>query len=113
MGKPNVGGHDLNAILWNRNIACRLGSESRAPSYLIEPRSQAEVVAGLDRSGTIARGLGRSYGDCTINAGKQVVGTARLNRLLAFDEDTGMLTCEGGASLENISRPSPDAAGSP
>jgi decaprenylphospho-beta-D-ribofuranose 2-oxidase len=45
---------------------------------LTEPTSSEEVSRLLDRSGTIARGLGLSYGDCAINAGGQVIGTRRM-----------------------------------
>ena len=60
------------------------------------------MAATLDRTGTIARGLSRSYGDCAINAGGQVLGTTRLDRFLAFHELTGTLMYEAGASLESI-----------
>ena len=58
----------------------------------------------MDRAGTIARGLGRSYGDAALNAGGQVLGLRRLDRYLGFDADTGVLTCEAGVSLEEIIR---------
>jgi FAD/FMN-containing dehydrogenase len=56
----------------------------------------------LDRAGTIARGLGRSYGDAATNAGRQVLGLTRLDAYLAFDEASGRLTCEAGVSLAQI-----------
>jgi len=52
--------------------------------------------------GTIARGLGRSYGDPAINEGGTVVDCTGLDRYLAFDEATGTLTCEAGTSLKQI-----------
>nr|MCH9687539.1 FAD-binding oxidoreductase [Deltaproteobacteria bacterium] len=56
----------------------------------------------LDASGTIARGLGRSYGDAAINADLQVLGMSKVDRYLAFDETTGTLVCEAGVSLARI-----------
>jgi len=56
----------------------------------------------MDRGGTLARGLGRSYGDSALNAERQVVGVAHLDRYLAFDETSGVLTCEAGVSLAQI-----------
>jgi FAD/FMN-containing dehydrogenase len=47
-------------------------------------------------------GLGRSYGDSCLNAGRELVDCRRLNRILGFDESTGMLSCEGGVSLSDI-----------
>ena len=78
------------------------GANLKAKCFLVEPHSAADVRATLDHSGTIARELGRSYGDCAINADRQVVQTTKMNRLLAFDDATGTLTCEGGTSLEAV-----------
>jgi decaprenylphospho-beta-D-ribofuranose 2-oxidase len=78
------------------------GANLRADCVLSEPETQAEIAAGLDAPGTIARGLGRSYGDAALNAGGQVLGLRKLDRYLAFDERTGVLTCEAGVSLARI-----------
>ncbi len=78
------------------------GANLRADCLLAEPDALSEVAASIDRTGTIARGLGRSYGDCAINADGQVLGATRLDHFLEFDETAGMLTCEAGVSLESI-----------
>jgi FAD/FMN-containing dehydrogenase len=80
------------------------GNNLRADCVLAEPEVPGEVGAWLDRSGTVARGLGRSYGDAALNAGRQVLGLRKLDRYLGFDEATGTLTCEAGVSLEGIIR---------
>ena len=50
----------------------------------------------------IARGLGRSYGDsATLENGTVVLGS-RLNRMLAFDAERGVLTCEAGVSFADV-----------
>ncbi|MEZ4337584.1 MAG: FAD-binding oxidoreductase [Sandaracinaceae bacterium] len=56
----------------------------------------------IDRSGTIARGLGRSYGDPALLEDGTVLDLTGMDRFLAFDEATGTLTCEAGASLAQI-----------
>ncbi|HEX6240381.1 MAG TPA: FAD-binding oxidoreductase [Polyangiales bacterium] len=68
----------------------------------MEPETPAQVAARVDRRGTVARGLGRSYGDAALNAGKLVLGLRHMDRYLAFDEETGTLTCEAGVSLSRI-----------
>ncbi|HTA20157.1 MAG TPA: FAD-binding oxidoreductase, partial [Polyangia bacterium] len=80
------------------------GGNLRADCVLREPELPGEVAAALDRAGTIARGLGRSYGDAALNGGGQVLGLRRVDRYLAFDAEAGVLTCEAGASLEQIIR---------
>ena len=47
-------------------------------------------------------GLGRSYGDSCLNGDRDLVGCRRLNRILAFDESTGVVRCESGVSLREI-----------
>ena len=80
------------------------GANLREDCFLTEPATRPQVAEWLDRAGTIARGLGRSYGDAAINAGGQVLGMTRLDAQLSFDEATGTLTCEAGLSLEEIIR---------
>jgi FAD/FMN-containing dehydrogenase len=80
------------------------GNNLRADCLLAEPELPGEAATWLDRAGTVARGLGRSYGDAALNAGGQVLGLRKLDRYLGFDEATGVLTCEAGVSLEAIIR---------
>jgi decaprenylphospho-beta-D-ribofuranose 2-oxidase len=78
------------------------GANLRADCVLVEPETPDDVARRLDRAGTIARGLGRSYGDAALNSGRQVIGLGRVDRYLAFDEGTGTLTCEAGVSLAQL-----------
>lgn len=80
------------------------GANVRSSCEYREPETQAQVAAWLDKRGTIARGLGRSYGDAALNAGKRVLGTTRMSLFLGFDEATATLRCEAGASLAEIIR---------
>jgi len=54
----------------------------------------------------LARGLGRAYGDAAVPArpGALVLETSRADRVLAFDTERGLLTCEAGLSLAEILR---------
>jgi decaprenylphospho-beta-D-ribofuranose 2-oxidase len=78
------------------------GANLRVDCHVAEPSALTDVAKVLDRSGSISRGLGRSYGDCAINAGGQVLRTTSVDRFLGFDEATGTLVCEAGVSLESI-----------
>jgi decaprenylphospho-beta-D-ribofuranose 2-oxidase len=72
---------------------------------LSEP-ARPDQVAGLLPAaagcGLIARGLGRSYNNAAQNDGGMVIGTSRMNQVLSFDADTGLVTCEAGVSLEQL-----------
>jgi FAD/FMN-containing dehydrogenase len=63
----------------------------------------------LERStagAALSRGLGRSYGDSSLpaNASDKVIGTRLANRILSFDEDSGVLRAEAGLSLAEMNR---------
>ena len=58
-------------------------------------------VEGL-HNGALPVGMGRSYGDsCLLNEGNLLLTTG-MDRLLAFDEATGLLTAEAGITLAQI-----------
>lgn len=48
----------------------------------------------------IARGLGRSYGDSALS--ENIVVSEQLNHFISFDEESGILHCEAGVSLNDI-----------
>lgn len=50
---------------------------------------------------SIARGNGRSYGDASLN-GDATIDMRRLDRLIAFDDDSGELVCEAGVLLSDL-----------
>ena len=57
----------------------------------------------LEKSKTpsIARGLGRSYGDCSINS-ELVHSTKKLNKVISFDKEKGIIEVESGLSLKAL-----------
>ena len=50
----------------------------------------------------IARGLGRAYGDSSLNRDSGVLLQTRRNCFLSFDARAGIVECEGGVSLAEI-----------
>ncbi len=77
------------------------GNYPRVRCRVATPDRRCDVAQLLEHH-TIARGLGRSYGDAAVNGRGVVLETRRLDRYLAFDEATGTLTCEAGTSLAQI-----------
>ncbi len=73
------------------------------PGQVILPTTWAELPRLLAQP-WIARGLGRSYGDAAVPAvdGGVVLGNTGLDRFLAFDPASGLLTAEAGVSLATI-----------
>lgn len=71
------------------------------------PESRAELVralADVNGRGVLAHGLGRSYGDTALLADGRMIVTSRLDRMLAFDEESGWLTAEAGVSYADLLR---------
>jgi decaprenylphospho-beta-D-ribofuranose 2-oxidase len=69
----------------------------------IEPDSAEELVRYLATRGTpaIARGNGRSYGDSSLSP-ECTIAMRRLDRMLAFNRESGTLTCEAGTLLADV-----------
>ena len=80
------------------------GRISPSRAELAAPATAAGAARLLETPGrgVIARGLGRSYNNAAQCDGGVVISTARLNRILDLDPDTGLATCEAGVSLEQL-----------
>jgi decaprenylphospho-beta-D-ribofuranose 2-oxidase len=65
-----------------------------------------EDLARATQGAVLSRGLGRSYGDSSLPAvaSDKVVGTRLANRVLSFDEASGVLRAEAGFSLVELNR---------
>ncbi len=73
-------------------------------SDVFRPEKFAELAAivSVNSHKLIARGAGRAYGDAALNADSRVVDLQRLNRMLDFDAETGILHAEAGVTLDEI-----------
>ncbi len=80
---------------------CGWGRYPRAQSSVQVPENISEIDLKNERQ-TIARGLGRSYGNAAMLDKGLVVLTKRWNRSIAFDEATGLLTAEAGLTLAEV-----------
>jgi decaprenylphospho-beta-D-ribofuranose 2-oxidase len=65
-------------------------------------RELRDCLAQPQSGGMIARGLGRSYGDSATLENGAVVLSERLNRFVAFDQQSGLLTCEAGVTFADV-----------
>ncbi|MCQ2966417.1 MAG: FAD-binding oxidoreductase [Alphaproteobacteria bacterium] len=62
-----------------------------------------KVLEQVGKNGIIARGMGNSYADQTLNNGGAVMVFDHLDRIRSFDENTGELVCEPGITIGKIS----------
>ena len=82
-------------------------SWGRYPSPGEQEVSSPTSLDSLERMFTdgapfLAYGQGRSYGDSCLNTDGRLIETGQLRRLIAFDDQTGELTCESGTTLAEI-----------
>jgi decaprenylphospho-beta-D-ribofuranose 2-oxidase len=83
------------------------GRTSPTASEVWTPVTAEEAVGALDAAparGIVARGLGRSYGDASQNAGGAVLDATACSGVRAFDAETGLLTVAAGTSLDDLMR---------
>lgn len=67
-----------------------------------QPREWRDLEQLIDRETTlIARGNGRAYGDAALNP-NLTLSMLHMDRMLAFDPRSGLLTCESGVLLKAI-----------
>ncbi len=76
------------------------GMTACRPERISEARMRVrEATPG---AGLIAHGAGRAYGDAALNTQGRVMLTRRLDRLLDFDAETGLLEAEPGVTFADL-----------
>ena len=80
-----------------------------AQSYVYKPVS-AEQIAAVFKSAkqtglkVTASGARRSYNDASLNGGGIVMDMSSMNKVLAWDPETGIITAEPGLTLADLWR---------
>lgn len=83
------------------------GHSLSSPAYVYRP-THAEQIAELlhtaaARGLTIGlRGSGKSYGDASMNGGQIVMDLRRMNRVLAWNPETGVIKVEPGVTIQQL-----------
>ncbi|WP_216364085.1 FAD-binding oxidoreductase [Subtercola boreus] len=96
----------MSSVSSSRVSSSRVSSWGRLSDaeHRVVPITSADAAPGILQASApgIARGMERSYGDVALNAGGTLWDTRSMNRLLAFDDATGILTVEPGVLLRDI-----------
>ena len=83
------------------------GHSISSPAYLYRP-THLEQIAELfafaaQRGFTVGpRGAGRSYGDASLNGGQIALDTQRMNRIMDWNPDTGLIKVEPGVTIQQL-----------
>lgn len=85
------------------------GMTRQVDGYVYRPSTvdEAREVFDLARAANckvVLRGAGRSYGDANIGAECIVLDNCRLNRILSWDPETGIIDAECGVTVEGLWR---------
>ena len=92
-------------MLWNDTKYSGWGRVKFATAQIARPERHAALgalVADCDQ--ILPVGNLRSYGDAALVDGGKALRTVRLDRLIAFDDETGVLEAEPGITLGEILR---------
>ena len=71
------------------------------PSTITQLREVFALAKTAGRKITL-RGAGRSYGDASLGRENVVIDLTRMNRILAWDPDSGIITCEPGVTIKQL-----------
>ncbi len=84
----------------------RRGLSGWGRTYLPGVEERTEDIVRASERYPLSRGLGRSYGDASLPApgDLRTLGTTLADRILSFDEDTGILRAEAGLCLAEMNR---------
>lgn len=78
-----------------------------SPAFLYRPTHTEQIaelfsMAGQKDTPITFRGSGRSYGDAALNAGGIVIDIRRMNRILDWDPETGVIVLQPGVTIEQL-----------
>ncbi len=76
------------------------GRNTIVSTNIFFPKNLSQLKKNIKKS-CIARGLGRSYGDSSINSQNTII-TTKLRKIIKFDKKNGILEAESGVSIEQI-----------
>lgn len=86
-------------------VVCSWGKVISAEHAVVRIASRYDAFPEICPGATVLPyGNGRSYGDSCLNVGGALLPTRSLDRFIAFDSETGILTCEAGVLLADILR---------
>ena len=95
----------MSLVRWKSVELAGWGRVRRAQSMVARAERISDLATAVaqDHEGGISiYGSGRSYGDSALNANGHSCVTARLNRILGFDEKSGIVAVEPGVTFRQL-----------
>lgn len=106
---PEVAPPSSTALEVRRERRQAWGMATTSVCHVVRPATAADVLEAYaiarQRGLTIhSWGNGRSYGDAALNESNLLLDFSGMNRILAFDKQSGLLTAEPGVTLAQLER---------
>ena len=89
-------------MTWKSSTYSGWGRVLKATGEIARPERQSSLEDCLSEGLLPACGMRRSYGDAALNNAGRLIDMTRLDRLLDFDAETGILEVEAGALIGEI-----------
>ncbi len=89
---------------WKRTDYSGWGRALRASAEIARPERQSALKQLVAESPAPAIGRLRSYGDAALNDGGRAIDMTRLDRILGFDDVSGVVEVEAGAMIGDLGR---------
>lgn len=94
---------------WRDERVMGFGMSVGGMAKVLRPKTLEQVADAFAETtkagGSLAlRGAGCSYGDASTNNNGRVLDMTGMNRILAFDPETGVATCEPGVTVRDLWR---------
>lgn len=91
-------------MLWKETDYAGWGRVHRARGTVARPERAAELARIMTETPAPAFGMLRSYNDSPLNDGGRAIDMTRMDKILAFDPETGVIEVEAGVQLGELLR---------
>lgn len=89
-------------MVWKKTRYAGWGRVLHAEAELARPERARHLTALSAETQCPAIGNSRSYGDASLNDAGRAIDMTRLNRILAFDAETGVVSVEAGITIGEL-----------
>ena len=98
----------MTTLRWERERVAGFGMALGGQAEVFRPTRVEQIAEAFAAArgglGLTLRGSGCSYGDASTNSGGRVLELTRMNAILEFDREHGIVRCEPGVSFRDLWR---------
>ncbi|GGD39911.1 FAD-binding oxidoreductase [Sinisalibacter lacisalsi] len=91
-------------MLWKTADYAGWGRVHTARGQIARPERAAQLAQLMEETPAPAMGMRRSYNDSLLNDGGRIIDMTRMDKILAFDPETGVVEVEAGMQIGELVR---------